>query len=122
MRKRVRLEDVNFLLEKLGNYAYLWEEVGTSLNFHPGELNNLRYSPQHVTLQQRLKGLLVQWSQWPTRDHPREPTMEMLRDALGSQLVGLGNVGLRLYESRYSLPSWQKKVSTDVFNYVMCEQ
>jgi len=106
----VKLEDVNFLLDKLGKYAYLWEQLGTALNFHPGELNNIRYSPQAPTLKQRLKDVLVEWTQWPNGDHPKEPSMEMLRDALCSDLVGLVNVGTLLYKCRYDLPSRQRKV------------
>lgn len=113
--KRVRIEDVNYLMQKLNNYAYLWSELGTALDFHPGELDNIRYSPQAITLQQRLKELLSRWSQWPTQDHRRVPTMEMLRDALRSRLVGLGAVATQVYESRHELPSWQEKVKICFF-------
>ncbi len=104
----VKLEDVNFLLERLRNYAYLWEEIGTALNFHPGALKNLRYSRQPATL--LLKEVLVLWCERPTRDHPDIPTMEVLRDALASSLVGLPKIGPQLYQERFHLPSWQDKV------------
>ena len=100
--------DVNFLLEKLNTYSYKWEDIGTALDFLPGELDNIKFSPQANTLQQRLRELLSRWAQWPTQDHPdEEPTMEKLRDALRSRLVGLGVLASEVYESRHRLPSRQ---------------
>jgi len=106
--KPVKLEDVNFLLDRLRHYAYLWEEIGTALNFHPGALRNLRYRPQPTIL--LLKDILIQWCERPNKDHPEIPTMGMLRDALASDIVGLPDLGAQVYQQRFDLPSWQGKV------------
>ena len=101
----MRDRDVGFLMGYLCQYSYKWEDIGTSLHFLPGELENIRHSPQVITPQQRLNSVLCQWVQWPTTAHPQTPTMEMLRDALRSDLVGLGAVANKLYDARDYLPS-----------------
>ncbi len=101
----VRNEDVNMLISHLHKYAYKWRDIGASLNFQHGELENISQSNPIATTQQLLTELLSQWSQWPTADHPDAPTMERLRDALRSGLVGLGAQANDLYELRDNLPS-----------------
>ena len=89
-------KEVGFLMGYLFQYSYKWEVIGTALHFLPGELENIRHSPQATTLQFRLNVVLCQWVQWPTTAHSHTPTMEMLRDALRSDLVGLGAVANKL--------------------------
>ena len=101
----MRDQDVVFLMDHLCQHSYKWEVIGTALHFLPGELENIKHSPQATTLQQRLKKVLCQWVQWPTTAHSQTPTMEMLRDALRSDLVGLGAVANQLYDVRNQLPS-----------------
>ena len=99
---------MNMLMSHLHKYAYKWREIGSSLNFHHGELENISQSPPGADPKQYLKELLIQWSHWPTADHSDVPTMEKLRDALGSGLVGLGVEANDLYELRNFLPSKQQ--------------
>ena len=101
----LRDKDVVYLMGYLCQYSYKWEVIGTALHFLPGELENIRHSPQVITPQQRLNAVLCQWVQWPTTAHSQTPTMEMLRDALRSDLVGLGAVANQLYDARNYLPS-----------------
>ena len=92
----MRDKDVGFLMCYLCHHSYKWEAIGTALHFLPGELENIRHSPQVITPQQHLNAVLCQWVQWPTTAHPQTPTMGMLRDALLSDLVGLGAVAYQL--------------------------
>ena len=98
-------KDVVYLMGHLCQHSYKWEVIGTALHFLPGELKNIRHSTQVITLKLRLKEVLCQWVQWPTAAHSQTPTMEMLRDALRSDLVGLGAVANQLYDARNQLPS-----------------
>ena len=97
--------DVSYLMGCLSQHLHKWEVIGTALHFLPGDLENIRHSPQATTLQQRLNTVLCQWVQWPTTAHSQTPTMEMLRDALRSDLVGLGALANQLYDARNQLPS-----------------
>ena len=101
----VKDEDVRFLMSYLSRHSYKWDVIGTALRFFPGDLENIRHSPQVITPQQRLNAVLCQWVQWPTTAHSQVPTMEILRDALRSDLVGLGAVANQLYDIRDQLPS-----------------
>ena len=101
----VRDKDVGFLMGYLCRHSSKWEDIGTALHFLPGELENIRHSPQAATLQLRLKKVLCKWVQWPTTAHSQTPTMEMLHDALRSDLVGLGAMANQLYDARNYLPS-----------------
>ncbi len=101
----VRSQDVAFLVEHLHKYAFKWREIGTVLRFHHDELEIIFYSLPGATSQRLLRELLSQWSQWPTADHSDVPTMERLRDALQSGLVGLGAEANALYDKRTLLPS-----------------
>ena len=101
----VKSRDVSFLMMHLHQYAYKWRDIGTALNFQHSELENISHGFPRATIQQLLTELLSQWSQWPTADHSDVPTMERLRDALRSGLVGLGAQANDLYELRSQLPS-----------------
>ena len=39
-----------------------------------------------------LQELLSRWVQWPTSEHPNDPTLEALCASLRSPLVGLGSL------------------------------
>ena len=93
-------KDVGFLMGFLCQYSYKWKDIGTALHFLPGDLENINHNHQDV--QQSLNAVLCQWVQWPTTAHPQTPTMEMLRDALRSDLVGLGAVANQLYDASKS--------------------
>ena len=101
MHPGVKDKDVGFLMGHLCQHSFKWEAIGTALHFLPGELENIKHNLQDV--QQRLNAVLCQWVQWPTTAHPQTPTMEMLRDALRSDLVGLGAVANKLYDIRHTL-------------------
>ena len=96
-------KDVGFLMGYLCPYSHKWGDIGTALHFLSGELKNIYRNHQEV--QQCLKEVLCQWVQWPTAAHSQTPTIEMLRDALRSDLVGLGAVANQLYDARNELPS-----------------
>ena len=100
---KVKEVDVSYLMGHLCQHSFKWNVIGTALHFLPGELENIRHNHQDV--QQRLNAVLCQWVQWPTTAHPQTPTMEMFRDALRSNLVGLGAVANQLYDTRNQLPS-----------------
>ncbi len=103
----VRSEDVNFLVVcHLHKFASKWKEIGFSLNFLSGELDNISGSNPNASTQQLLTELLSQWSQWPTTDHPDDPELERLCDALRSGSVGLGAVANDIYRQREFLPSY----------------
>ena len=93
-------KDVVFLMDHLAQHSFKWEVIGTALHFLPSELENIRHSPQVITPQQRLNAVLCQWVQWPTTAHSQTPTVEILCDALRSDLVGLGAVANKLYDAR----------------------
>ena len=45
-----------------------------------------------------LRQLLNQWVQWPTADHPTNPTLRLLCTALRSSSVGLGSLAEEVEE------------------------
>ena len=92
-------------MSHLCKHAYKWKEIGLALGFLHGELEGMLQSDPRAKVQQLLVELLSQWSQWPTTGHSNVPTMERLRDALRSDLVGLGAVANDLYKLRHFLPS-----------------
>lgn len=95
---------MSFLLDRLCNYAFKWDSIGSALNFLPAELENIRCNPHMTNLQQCLHALLTQWSHWPTTAHPHRATVEKLCGALRSNLVGLGDVANEIEEIKASLP------------------
>ena len=72
----------------LHKHVYKWREIGGALDFHLGEIENI--SQTGGTPQQLLTKLLTEWSQWPTDNHPTQPTLDSLCAALQSGRVGLG--------------------------------
>ena len=98
-------DDLAFLMEHLHQFAYKWREIGLALRFRGGELECMVSSLPGAPVQRLLVELLSQWSQWPTATHTTPPTMERLRDALRSNLVGLGAEANEIYDKRHQLPS-----------------
>ncbi len=108
----VRSEDVSFLMTRvMYRCSFKWREIGTFLNFQPYELDNISSSSPTASAQEHLTQLLSQWCQWPTTEHTASPTMERLRDALHSGMVGLGREAQELYALRTQLPSPKKLTS-----------
>ncbi len=103
----IRSSDVPFLMSHMYRHAYKWRDIGLSLNFQHGELENIATA---TTEREKLTRLLDQWAQWPTADHPGTATMERLHDALCSGMVGLGAQANDLYELRIYLPSQNETV------------
>ena len=78
------------LLSILCEHAGQWDDIGLAISFTPAELGTIRADhPGDVT--DCLKTVLVKWTQWPVEDHKKDPTLEMLCDALRAPIVGLGN-------------------------------
>ena len=91
----------------LYKYSSKWREIGIALHFEHGELEiiNTKFQAANNPYQQ-LNQLLSQWSQWPVEDHQEVyPTMEKLRDALRSGIVGLGAEAKEIYKLKDDLPS-----------------
>ena len=91
---RLREKDVVNLMRLLQNYSYKWNPIGLNLGFTPHELCTISCM---LTLLvgapvSYLQELLNQWVQWPTTEHPNNPTLEALCAALRSPLVGLGRL------------------------------
>ena len=101
----VTSEDVAFLCQFLYSSSHKWRDIGVALSFQAGEMESFNQTNQP---QQQLNLLLDKWSHWPTTNHPHRPTMEKLRDALRSGLVGLGADANELYSRRNFLPSRQR--------------
>ena len=95
--------DVNKLIAHLHKHAYKWREIGGALNFEQGELENISHAAGNDP-QQLLTKLLTEWSQWPTEDHPTDPTLESLCKALRSGMVGLGKMAKDLEAQANHLP------------------
>ena len=100
----VRSTDISFLFdENLVKCAHKWREIGMALKFEHDELEAINVGLEPAP--QKFYKLLSIWSEWPVVNHPVAPTLEKLRDALRSQLVGYGATANTLYEMRSSLPS-----------------
>ena len=110
----------------LYKYAYMWEEIGTALNFRYNELQSIKNSSRIASPQQHLNQLLDEWTQWPNSSHHEVPTLKSLCDALRSDALGLTAEANKLHERRYSLPSQLYKVNinkrTSIMNetYIVC--
>ena len=78
------------LMDHLHMHAYKWRDIGYSLTFQDGELENISQTYPRFTPQQPLTVMLNQWVQWPTKDHRVYPTVEQLCEALRKDKVGLG--------------------------------
>ena len=101
----VQGRDVAFLMQHMYKYAYKWRAIGLSLNFQFGELENISHDFPAATGQEHLAKLLDLWCHRPTANNCDLPTMEKLRDALCSALVGLGVEAEEIYNLRLKLPS-----------------
>ena len=85
--------DIPQLMEKLAPHAANWWEIGTALGFLPYELKLIRASPllMYGAPASFLDEMLSKWVQWsPETVHAKYATIADLRQALRSQLVGLG--------------------------------
>ena len=85
--------DIPQLMEKLAPHAANWWEIGTALGFLPYELKLIRASPllMYGAPASFLGEMLSKWVQWsPETVHAKYATIADLRQALRSQLVGLG--------------------------------
>ena len=87
-------KDIFHLLRLLQNHSPKWNEIGLSLGFTPSELDTIRSMLKLLVGApvSYLQELLTQWVQWPTTDHPKYPTPELLCTALRSPLVSLGSL------------------------------
>ena len=85
-------KDLVHLMRLLRNYSTKWDMIGLSLGFIQPELNTISDMPKLFAgaTVSYLQELLSQWVQWPTADHPYDPTLGALCTALRSCLVGLG--------------------------------
>lgn len=99
----MRVDDIRYLMEHLYKYAYKWKEIGISLGFHHGELENISHTFPRSDPQRLLTEMLNQWAQWPTASHRNNPTLEALCDTLRSGPVGLGAAASDLDELRNHL-------------------
>ena len=85
--------DVGTLLNLIHNFSDKWDRIGLGLGFLQPELNQIVNNPLLFMLgapASFLRELLSQWVQWPTVNHPIQPTLRALCEALRSSLVGLG--------------------------------
>ena len=87
-------EDIPKLLELIHTFSSKWYLIGFCLGFLQPELETIQSMPHLYMLAPTsfLTELLSQWIQWPTQDHPTEPTLGALCTALRSSLVGLGRL------------------------------
>ena len=87
-------KDIVNLVRLLQSYSYKWNPIGLSLGFTPHELCTISSKVTLLTGApvSYLQELLSQWVQWPTTDHPSDPTVRVLCTALRSSLVGLGSL------------------------------
>ena len=87
-------KDLVNLMQLLQSYSSKWNSIGLSLGFTLPELNTISsmsrlFNGAPVSY---LQELLSQWVQWPTTNHPSNPTLEAFCTALRSSLVGLGSL------------------------------
>ena len=87
-------KDLVHLMRLLWSYSIKWEMIGLSLGFILHELKTISGMPKLFVGApvSYLQELLSQWVQWPTADHPYDPTLGALCTALRSSLVGLGSL------------------------------
>ena len=91
--RRLTESDIPQLMEKLAPHAAEWWEIGTALGFLPYELRLIRARPMlmYGAPASYLDEMLSKWVQWsPETMHAKYATVVDLRQALRSQLVGLG--------------------------------
>ena len=82
------------ILKLIQGFSFKWDSIGLELGFLPSELSIIRNKPLFLTSAPTsyLTELLSQWIQWPTQDHPTEPTLRALCTALRNPIVGLGSL------------------------------
>ena len=81
-------------MKLLQSYSYKWNPIGLNLGFTPHELSTISCMVALIVGApvSHLQELLSQWVQWPTNEHPNNPTLKALCSALRSPLVGLGSL------------------------------
>ena len=88
--------DIPQLMETLAPHAAKWWEIGTALGFLPSELRLISANPMLMCADPNIRYLadmLTKWVQWsPETMHAKYATLADLRQALRSQLVGLGKL------------------------------
>ena len=86
------------LLRKLNNHAWRWRDIGSSLGFEQGELNNIQASVQQQDVPVGcLRTMLSQWLQWAPGDgrgNSSFATLNSLKSALSG--CGLGAIASTL--------------------------
>ena len=87
-------EDVRLLMTLMQSFSDRWRDIGMELGFTQPELNQIGKNPMLLTTAPKsfMTELLSQWVQWPTKDHPKVPTLGALCDTLRSSLVRLGSL------------------------------
>ena len=92
--------DVNLLINLICNHSGKWQDIGMALGFTHSELDIINNQPLLLARApvSYLMQLLSQWVQWPTADHPTNPTLRILCIALRSTLVGLGSLAEKVEE------------------------
>ena len=86
--------DVPALISLIHNFSTKWYDIGIGLKFTPSELSLIVSKPLLLAAAPTsyLAELLSQWMQWPTVNHPQNPTLRALCEALRSSHVGLGSL------------------------------
>ena len=96
---RCRVSHFAHLLSQLEDHAVKWKEIGTFLNFRPGELNNIEVAPKNRTGAPKsyLSAMLEEWLEWAPGDARRSKdyaTLNSLKRAVSK--AGLGVTAERL--------------------------
>ena len=87
--------DVPALTESLSSHSSKWKEIATSLRLPDNEIKNIMSMMHMYTPVMCLKEVLTVWA---SCKHPqaKPPTLETLKKALSSRLVGLGKLSKKL--------------------------
>ena len=87
-------KDIVNLMRLLQSYSSKWNPIGLNLGFTSHELDTISSMSRLFNMApvSYLQELLSQWVQWPTTEHPNNPTLEALCSALQSPLAGLGSL------------------------------
>ena len=91
--RRLTESDIPQLMEKLAPHATKWSLLGIALGFKPNELDLIAAKPHlfYGAPTTYLAEMLCEWVQWsPETDNTKYATIADLKQALRSQLVGLG--------------------------------
>ena len=93
--RRLTESDIPQLMEKLAPHAAKWSLLGIALGFKPNELDLIAAKPRlfYGAPTTYLAEMLCEWVQWsPETDNTKYATIADLKQALRSQLVGLGTL------------------------------